>query len=124
MPKIVFGILILLSPALAYTQSPQISSPYQPATIIQIKLHQCAGDSKCDEVAYEVAVKVKETTYVVLTTPLSDGPAMQYAVGRELLVRVGANTITWNDILGRSHEVPIISRTLIVDSSTVLGPTR
>jgi hypothetical protein len=112
MQETLLGVLLLLSPALAFTQSSPISSTYQPATITQIRLHQCAGDSKCDEVAYEVSVRVQETTYVVLTAPLSDEPAMQYAVGRELLVRISANTITWNDILGRSHEVPIIQQNL------------
>ena len=30
--------------------------------------------------------------------------------GRDLLVLVGKNTITYNDILGQSHDVPIESQ--------------
>ena len=51
-----------------------------------------------------------DTIYVVLyTQPLGEIPA-KYATGRELLVLVGKNTITYNDILGRSHQVPIESQ--------------
>jgi len=36
--------------------------------------------------------------------------AVKHAGGHQLLVYVGKNTITYNDILGQSQEVPIISR--------------
>jgi hypothetical protein len=35
---------------------------------------------------------------------------VRYAAGRELLVHVGKKAIIYNDILGRSQEVPIISQ--------------
>jgi len=35
---------------------------------------------------------------------------VQYAAGRELLLHVGKDTITYNDILGQSQELPIISQ--------------
>jgi hypothetical protein len=35
---------------------------------------------------------------------------IKYAAGRELLVRVNEHTITYNDILGQSLEVPIVSQ--------------
>ena len=54
---------------------------------------------------------------MVLTKSPSGDSTILYAIGRELLVQVGENTITWNDILGQSHEVPIISRGPIADSS-------
>ena len=48
-----------------------------------------------------------DTIYVVLyTTPLGE-IAPKYATGHELLVLVGKNTITYNDMLGRSLQVPI-----------------
>ncbi len=48
--------------------------------------------------------------YVVLyTTPLGELPP-KYAAGREMLVLVGKNTITYNDMLGRSLQVPIASQ--------------
>jgi hypothetical protein len=35
---------------------------------------------------------------------------VNYAAGRELLVLDGEKTITYNDILGQSQEVPIVSQ--------------
>ena len=35
---------------------------------------------------------------------------VKYSVGRDLLVLVGKETVTYNDLLGRSFEVPIISQ--------------
>jgi hypothetical protein len=35
---------------------------------------------------------------------------VRYAAGRELLVLVGKQTLTYNDLLGQSYEVPIVSR--------------
>ena len=43
---------------------------------------------------------------VLYTPPLGELPP-KYAAGRELLVLVGKNTITYNDMLGRSLQVPI-----------------
>jgi hypothetical protein len=35
---------------------------------------------------------------------------VKYAAGRDLLVLVGKNKITYNDILGQSYDVPIESQ--------------
>lgn len=117
MSKLRLGILFLCLPALGFAQASATSSPYQPGTITQITLHQSADTSDQSQRIYEVSVKVNGTTYVVLTTPPSGEPGMLYAVGREVLVQVGDKAIIWNDILGQSHEVPIISRSPIIDGS-------
>ncbi len=117
MPKILLGILLLFLPGLTFAQASASASRYQPATITQVKPHQSGGTSTPGKTVYEVSVKVNGTTYVVLTTsPFGDSNIL-YVIGRELLVHVGENTITWNDILGHSHEVPIISRGPLADSS-------
>jgi hypothetical protein len=47
-------------------------------------------------------VKVGDTIYVALhTQPWGETPA-KYESGRELLVLVGKNTISYNDVLGKS----------------------
>ena len=76
----------------------------------RVRPHQSAGASNPDDALYEVSAVVGRTVYVVLTPSPSPSGAIRYAVGREVLVHVGDNTITWNDIMGQSHEVPIISR--------------
>ena len=118
MTKLLLGTLIILLPALVLAQSSSTSLTYQPATIVAVNPRPSAGSSNPSDVLYEVSVKVKQTLYVVVTTSPSPAGIIQYAVGRAVLVQVGDNTITWNDILGESHEVPIISRTLIADTTT------
>src|SRR5664279_4602174 len=118
MPKLLLGTLIFLLPALVLAQSSSTSLTYQPATIIAVNPHPSAGNSNPNDALYEVSVKVKRTLYVVVTTSPSLSGSIQYAVGREVLVKVGDNTITCNDIMGESHEVPIIRKTLITDTST------
>lgn len=98
----VIALCLLSFPALC-----QPTSKYQVATIIEVKAHQAAGDGGPNATSYDVSVKVGDTIYVVLyTTPSGELPP-KYAAGRNLLVLVGQNTITYNDMLGRSLQVPI-----------------
>src|SRR5271166_1678623 len=110
--------LITLQPALVLAQSSSTSLTYQPATIMAVNPQPSAGNSNPNDAVYEVSVKVKRTLYVVVTKSPSPSGIIQYAVGREVLVQIHDDTITWNDIMGESHEVPIISRTPITDTST------
>ena len=88
----------------------QSTSKYQVGTITEVKVHQTAGSGASAAASYDVSVKVGDTIYVVLyTQPLGELPA-KYSTGHELLVLVGKNTITYNDMLGRSLQVPIESR--------------
>ena len=88
----------------------QSTSKYQVGMITEVKPRQATGDGTSDPTSYDVSVKVGDTIYVVLyTQPLGEIPA-KYETGRELLVLVGKNTITYNDMLGRSLQVPIESQ--------------
>ena len=101
----VIGLCLLTFPALC-----QSTSKYQVAIINEIKPRQAAGDDASDATSYDVSVKVGDTIYVVLyTQPLGELPA-KYARGHQLLVLVGKNTITYNDMFGRSLQVPIESQ--------------
>lgn len=83
---------------------------YQVATIIDVKPHQAADNQSSDTVRYDVSVKVGDTIYLTLYTDTLGTGTIKFSAGRQVLVNVGKNTITYNDILGQSHEVPIISR--------------
>lgn len=108
MPKSLFLIIIC---AVALPVFCEPSAKYEPATIIDVEPHQSAGDSPSSPVAsYDVSVEVAGTIYLVLYTDTLGTSTARYAAGRELLVHVGRNAITYNDILGRSQEVPIISQ--------------
>jgi hypothetical protein len=86
------------------------AAKWEVATITDVKPHQAANDNGSDVVLYDVSVKVSGITYVVLYTDPFGMDKVKYAAGRELLVHVGKSTITYNDMLGRSLEVPIISQ--------------
>jgi len=101
----VIALCLLAFPALC-----QSTSKYQIGLITEVKPRQAAGDGASDPTSYDVSVKVGDTIYVVLyTQPLGELPA-KYETGRELLVLVGKKTITYNDVLGRSLQVPIESQ--------------
>jgi len=99
------AMCLLTFPALCQT-----ASKWQIATITEVRPHPAAGEDASDPLTYDVSVKVGGTIYLVLyTTPLGELPP-KYAAGRDLLVFVGKNTITYNDILGQSLQVPIESQ--------------
>ena len=100
-------ICILLTVFGAFGQS---TSKYQVGTITEVKVHQTAVSGVSDAVRYDVSVKVGDTIYVVLYTPRLGEETVRYSAGRDLLVLVGKRTITYNDILGQSYEVPIESQ--------------
>jgi len=101
----VIALCLLTFPALC-----QSTSNYEVGTITEVKPHQAAAHGSSDVASYDVSVKVGATIYLVLYTPALGEINPEYAAGRELLVLVGKNTITYNDILGRSFDVPIESQ--------------
>ena len=108
---VVIALCLLTLPAFC-----QSASKWHIAMITDVKPRQAAGDSASGPATYDVSVKVGDTMYVVLyTQPLGELPA-KYVTGHELLVLVGKNTITYNDILGRSLQVPIESQRPATDS--------
>ena len=105
------SLLLIIICAVALPAFCEPAAKYEVATILDVKPHPSAGDSSSPVAAnYDVSVKVSGTIYVVLYTDTLGTGTVKYAAGRQLLVCVGKKTITYNDILGRSHEVPIISQ--------------
>jgi len=107
MLRMVGLFLICLTIFPAFGQS---TSKYQVGTITEVKAHQAAASGTSEAASYDVSVKVGDTIYMVLYTPASGEDPVKYAAGRDLLVLVGKNTITYNDIVGRSFAVPIKSQ--------------
>jgi hypothetical protein len=105
------SLLLIIIYAVVLPGFCQPSAKYEVATILDVKPHQSAGDSSSFAVgSYNVSVKVGETIYLVLYTDTFGTGTVRYAAGREVLVHVGKNTVTYNHILGQSHEVSIISQ--------------
>ena len=101
----VFAVCLLTLSALC-----QSASKWEIATITEVKPHPAAGEDASDPITYDVSVKVGGTIYLVRYTTPAGELAPKYASGREMLVLVGKNTITYNDMLGRSLQVPIESQ--------------
>ena len=101
----VFALCLLTFSALC-----QSASKWEIATITEVKPHPAAGEDASDPITYDVSVKVGGTIYLVRYTTPAGELAPKYASGREMLVLVGKNTITYNDMLGRSLQVPIESQ--------------
>jgi hypothetical protein len=107
MLRVVSPLCILLTVFPAFGQS---TSKYHVGTITEVRVHQTAGSGASDAASYDVSVKVGDTIYVVLYTPPLGEETVKYSAGRDLLVLVGKRTITYNDLLGQSYEVPIESQ--------------
>lgn len=107
MRRLILVVCICLSTLAAVCQS---ASKYQVGTIMDVKTHQGGEEPSSDVVSYDVSVKVGDTLYLVLYTPPLGMNTVKYSAGRDLLVLVGKKTITYNDMLGQSLEVPIISQ--------------
>ena len=99
----------------ALTAFSQSTSNYEVATIMDVKVHQTAGDPSSDVTSYDVTLKVENTLYVVLYTPPLQQSTVKYATGRNLLVSIGKTKITSNDMLGRSVDSPILSQRQVED---------
>ena len=106
--------LTCLLAAFAFGQSS--GSSYQPGSITAVKDHQGAADKPEKTASYDVSLKVGNAVYVVLYTPALGTDITKFAVGKGLLVSVGSNTITFNDSLGRTIEVSILSRETLPDA--------
>ena len=102
---VMIALSLLALPALS-----QSTSKYQLAIISEVKPRDAAGSGASDPARYDVTVRVGDTIYVVLYTQALGELPPKYATGHELLVLVGKDTITYNDMLGRSLQVPIESR--------------
>ena len=115
MLKRLFLMWVCLTTIPVFSQSP---SKYEPATITDTKPHEPGREGGSDGAIYDVSLRVGGTTYVVLYTDRLGTSTVKYAAGRSVLVLIGKNTITYNDILGRSVEMPVVSKTPSTDAKT------
>ena len=107
--KLVALIIVCVAASLLAQSAPQ---KYQSALIVKINKRQDpvseSGESPAER--YEATFRVNDTDYVALYTPAPGVHGFQYLAGMTILILVEEKTITFNDILGRSITVPIISR--------------
>jgi hypothetical protein len=105
------GLLLFCAASWSVSLSQSNENAYQPATILDVKRDQSAGSANPSAARYDISLRVGSTIYVVLFIQPPGSYGVEHIAGREMLVSVGKDTITFNDMLGRSREVPILSRT-------------
>ena len=109
----------LLTTAVYMTAADQVakssSAKWEVATIMAVKAHPPAKGDDANTVRYDVTVRVGNAEYIVLYAP-PDGIDKELVLSRlgiDGLVLVGKDTIKYNDDLGNTQEVPIISHRAI-----------
>lgn len=110
MSKTFSQVVMLLVPALVLAQLPSTPATFQMATIIDAKPLPSQESPNLDDRLYEVSMNVGQTVYVVLTPLASPSETIRSAEGRQLPVRIGEDTITWNDAMGQRYKSPILSK--------------
>lgn len=111
MRRLLMVVLMCLATYPAFCQSP--TPKYQVGTITEVTPHKAAAGSDSSVTRYDVSVRVGNTIYVVLYTPPVGQNTVEYRVGADLPVLVGAKTIKFSDQLGRTMEAPILRRKTI-----------
>ena len=111
------ALTVMLICGTALSAPTQSTSQYKAGTITAVQPHQDEAGSKPSADSYDVSLRVGDATYVVLYTPPYGLQTVRYATGREFLVLVGEKTITFNDSLGTSTELPIESQTPVETQS-------
>lgn len=99
-------VWLLTSMALGQTANSQ----FQPGTIMSVTRQQGSGSNDASIEHYDIDVKVGNTIYTVLVTQPAGKYGVQYRAGLELLVKVKEQSIVYNDSMGQTNEVPILSR--------------
>lgn len=107
MKKVLIALSLLLVTATCFAELP--SDKWQPATIMQVKARPAVADDAAVN-QYLVTLKVGNTEYVVLYTATDGTDLIRYHVGISRMVLIGNDTIQYNDMLGTTHEVPIVLR--------------
>ena len=101
--------VFLLAVAMTLPVLCQESTPkYVSGSVTAVVRHHDDASQANQAVRYDVSVKVANTIYVVLYTPPNGSTIVEYRVGAGLPVLVGEKTLTFNDLTGGKHELPIL----------------
>jgi len=112
-------LMLILFGAFSMSAVTRSGSPtYEAGTIMAVQPHRVGPNEPASVRRYDISVKVGNTLYVVLYDQPSGTISPEYRVGLSLPVLVRGNTMTFNDRrLGRSRELPILSRKIIPETN-------
>jgi hypothetical protein len=86
------------------------SSKYEVGTIMAVRPHATGPNDSQSDRRYDISVQVGDSLYVVLYTQPPGTISPVYRAGLSTPVLVKGNSLRFNDSLGRSKELPILSR--------------
>jgi hypothetical protein len=110
------GIILICICALA-SLGQTSSAKWQPGTITAVDVHQNAPGDVGDATRYDVSVKIRNVTYVVLYSPRSGDNSVEYYRGLETLFLPGSDTLSFNSKTSGTIKMPILRQeTLPADS--------
>jgi len=114
-------VMIVLFGAVLQMDAQPPAPKYQPGTIMAVKAHEPGPSEKPSTRLFDVTIRVGNTLFVALYTQPPGTIDPEYRTGLTLLVLVGSKTLKFNDMLGRSRELPILSRKTIPDTGNKNG---
>lgn len=80
-------------------------------TVMAFKPHVAsAKEAPTPTPRFDITVRVGRTDYVVLYTQVPGTAEVEYAVGRDAPVLLGAKTLSFRDKMGRKVDLPILKR--------------
>lgn len=82
---------------------------WQPGTVLQVKAHQPDSDSEKNVKQYDVSVRVGKKIYLARYAPTKDEPDLDYYVGMARMVLIEGDMLKFNDLLGHTHSMRILS---------------
>jgi hypothetical protein len=85
--------VLLLCSTIVPALSQKGSAKYEPGTILAVERHEAAG-SDTDTTRYDVTVRIDDTLYVVLFTPVYGSNTVEFSKGIDLLFSVGKDALT------------------------------
>src|SRR3954467_5684290 len=87
---------------------PQHKPTFIPGTVMKIKPHQPSNPDAAKQ--YDLSVKVANTLYTVLYTPLPGSTGVEYSAGMERHVLVEGDSMKFSDLRGNLITMPILAR--------------
>jgi hypothetical protein len=106
MRKLLIPVLILVCAALVAAQAP--AQKWQVGTIMGVAQHDPVQDNH-GNFLYDMTVQVGDKSYVVLYDSPLDTEIGRYKNGLETTVEVGEKVLKLNDLMGRTHDLPILA---------------
>lgn len=109
MRRLLIVTLMLVTALPLLSQAP--AGKWTVGTVMAVKPHEAkASEEPASTPRYDLTMQVGKSTYVVLYTQPPGTADLEYAVGRDAPVLVGAKTLTIRDKMGRTAALPILSR--------------